>query len=118
MMKQYLGSEGQLNAEGEATALKAFGPHQLAVMKRQWGRMSGSAIAHQLTLTPLGRTRSRVGLYKGMTAAGEGGPQAMLAPNSQSSMLDAALAADAASDGNITVARIEDHDAVVEDALD
>src|SRR5574340_795882 len=101
MMNQFLGSDGQLNAEGEATALKAFGPHQLAVMKRQWGRMSGTAIAHQLTLTPLGRTRSRVGLYQGMTAAGAGGPQAMLALNSQSSMLDAALAADAASDGNI-----------------
>lgn len=101
MMNQFLGADGELNAEGEATALKAFGPQQLATMKRQWGKMAGTAIAHQLSQTDLGRKRARVGLYRGMNAAGAGGPQAMLALNSQSSFLDAAMAADASSDASI-----------------
>jgi hypothetical protein len=100
MMNQFLGADGQLNENGEATALKAFGPEQLGKMKAQWGTMAGTAIANQLTKTDLGVRTSRVGLYQGMKRNGASAAQAMLALNG-GDFLSASLASDASTDPNI-----------------
>jgi hypothetical protein len=112
MMNQYLGADGNLNAEGEATALKAFGPELLGKMKAQWGSMAGTAIANQLTKTSLGVSRARVMLYQGMKRSGASGAQAMLALNG-GDFLDAALASDASEDPRmLREARLEGRSAI------
>lgn len=98
MMNQWLGADGDLNEEGQRVASEVLGPDQVAIMRRRYGRMAGTAIAAQLTRTDLGRKRARVGLYQGMAARGWGGPEAMMALGS-GDLLQDALSADVALSG-------------------
>lgn len=95
MMNQFLGADGNLNAEGEATAQKAFGA-QLPIMKRQWGAAAGTMIAFQLSKTNLGKTRSRALGYQQMAGNGMGGAVAGMLLGDASDPLGTAMGQNAA----------------------
>lgn len=94
MMNQFLGADGNLNAEGERAAVEAFGASQVATMKKQWGSFAATQIAHKLTGTRVGKTRARVGMLKGVQGMG---PAGLLAVGGGDALGDA-LAASAVSE--------------------
>jgi hypothetical protein len=73
LMNEYLGSNGNLNSEGEAQAQAILGPDQVAAMKKSYGQMAGVMIAKQLIQTQGGRARARVSGIRKLRGAGVSG---------------------------------------------
>lgn len=75
MMNQFLGSDGSLNSAGESYARGILGAEEVESIKRNYGQMAGTMIAHQLTKTRGGAAAGRTLATRSMRARGASGAQ-------------------------------------------
>jgi hypothetical protein len=102
MMNQFLGADGNLNAEGEKAAALAFTPQRVANVKAQYGAMAGTVLAQGLTRSDIGRKLGRIGAARSVIGAGGSPMQAMLTMGSTEDLVGNADWMSAAMDPSIT----------------